>query len=161
MEGLGGIRRSSLRQIGRRGDQDEADDPVRRLVPYGFQARHLQRAAGERARRRPRQGLAFAVHALEHDGDRDGVESPRSQVRLAVLEARVRALVCRRGYGGGRVLRGSRGPCRPRERLQVLSLFSSLCRVPWDETDTPFFCFFSRADEEVAAEGMDEENLEY
>ena len=38
-------------------------------------------------------------------------------------------------------------------------LSSSLCRFPQDKTNTP--SCFSRADEEVAAEGMDEENLEY
>lgn len=72
-------------------------------------ARYLQRGARERARRRPRQGLAIALHALQHDRDRGRLGTPRPQVRPPLLQARVRALVCRRGYGGGRVQRGPRG----------------------------------------------------
>merc|ERR1712173_69513 len=46
---------------------------------------------------------------LEHDGNRRGHGPNGSQVRSHVCEAGLRALVCRRGNGRGRVRRGQRG----------------------------------------------------
>ena len=92
-------------------------DPVRGLVPHRLQVRHQLPAPHRRARRRPRQGAARRVHDLHHR-HRGGVLRLDHKFDLMYRQARLRALVRRRGHGGGRVLRGSRGPRRPREGLR-------------------------------------------
>uniref|UniRef100_A0A8B9SLG1 Uncharacterized protein n=1 Tax=Anas platyrhynchos TaxID=8839 RepID=A0A8B9SLG1_ANAPL len=106
------------RQRRHRHHQDQAQHPVRGLVPHGLQGGHQLPAAHRGAGGGPGQGAARRLHAEQHHGHRRGLGSPRPQVRPDVRQARLRALVRGRGHGGGRVLRGARGHGCPGEGLR-------------------------------------------
>lgn len=113
-----GRRRAEGRERGDRHHQDQADHTVRGLVSDRVQGGHQLSAAHRGAGRRPGQGAAGRVHAVQHDGHRRGLGPSRPQVRLDVRETGVRPLVRGRGHGGGRVQRGPRGSGRAREGLR-------------------------------------------
>merc|ERR1711966_459624 len=86
--------------------QDQAHHPVRRLVPHRLQVRHQLPAPHCGAWWRSCQGAARGVHGFQPHLRCRGVLPSRPQVRPHVRQACLRPLVCRRRYGGGRVLRG-------------------------------------------------------
>merc|ERR1719389_1086713 len=69
----------------------------------------------------PGGDLAKVMHAVAMMSNSTAIAELYSridQVRPHVRQARLRPLVRRRGHGGGRVLRGPRGPGGPREGLR-------------------------------------------
>jgi len=72
-------------------------------VSYRVQGRHQLPATDGGPGRRPGQGAASRVHAVEHDGHRRGLGPARPQVRPDVRETSFRPLVRGRGHGRRRV----------------------------------------------------------
>ncbi|KAF0298437.1 Tubulin alpha-1C chain [Amphibalanus amphitrite] len=69
--------------------------------PTGFKVGHQLPATDRGARRRPGQDAARCLHAVQHHCHPGRLGAPRPQVRPDVRQARLRALVRRRGHGGG------------------------------------------------------------